>query len=268
MRGSASPVMFAAMLAGLGGCVSTSDGALVDVRRDQVMLVDAATVENRALSSYAKQNGQADGALRLMTDGPYFDRMMGIAQRLINETGTYRADAPRWEWQLVLIDNPNINLTCAPGGLMTIFVGLIEHMRLGDDEMAAIVAHELAHALREHEREDVSRKIIGGAAIAAAVIVGKGSHRDLKPLINDLSAQAHSVEQEREADILGLELLARAGYNPKAALSFWKKMELKGKTRQTEGFYAIHTDTSTIRIANLMTAMPIVMPLYESSTYR
>lgn len=255
-----------AALTTLSACASTTDRGIETVDRKQLMLIDAATVNERALDDYLTQNDQAKVAGTLVTDGPGFDRTMRIVQRLVNETGAYRADAPRWDWQLVLIARPDISLTCAPGGRLSVFDGMFDRFSLNDAELAAILAHEMAHCLREHYRENLSQKIAAGVVAVAALTLRTDSLHGRVSLKGNVFSTANSPEQEQEANALGADLLARAGYDPQMALRFWYKTELLADDSQVQDFYRLHARLSGAEHRKQLAAtMPQVMPLYLSA---
>lgn len=255
-----------ASLATLSACASTTDRGIDAVDRKQLMLVDAATVNDRALGDYLAQNDHATVSGTLVTGGPVFDRTMRIVQRLVNETGAYRADAPRWDWQLVLIARPAISLTCAPGGRLSVYDGMFDRFSLNDAELAAILAHEMAHCLREHYRENLSQKIAAGVIAVAALSIHTDSVHGRVSLNGDAFSNLNSPEQEREADALGADLLARAGYDPKMALRFWYKTELLADDPEVQDFYRLHARLSGAEHRQqLATTMPQAMPLYLSA---
>lgn len=210
----------------LSGCASTTAGGTIGIDRQQILLVSAEFVESAALSSYNQQNQTALSQKRLITTGEEYRRLTGIASRLKNHVGVFRQDAARWTWQVALIDSQMLNATCAPGGKITFYTGLIRKLRLSDDEIAAVMGHEIAHALREHGRERLSQQL---GVQAATLVVSASSNSAEKAKLVSVAAQylymmPNSREHESEADRMGLELAARAGYNPAAAANVWRKM--------------------------------------------
>jgi Zn-dependent protease with chaperone function len=211
----------------LSACANTTRSGVVGVNRSQFLVVSAFEVDRLSAISYNEQNQKAKEKGLLITSGPEYDRLKTISNRLIAQTGIFRDDTNQWNWQLVLINAPILNATCAPGGKITFYTGIIEQLNLTDDEIAAIMGHEIAHALREHGRERLSQAMAQSAVtnIAMAAAGGYGS------AINAANQAAqyilvlpNSRQNESEADAIGLELVARAGYNPRAAISLWQKM--------------------------------------------
>lgn len=261
-----SAYALAAALA-LGGCASTTKPGVVGAQRQQLMLVSADTVEKMALVNYTQQNQQAKAAGRLVTSGPEYERLSRIAGRLQKQVGTFRDDALNWNWQLVLIDAPILNASCAPGGKITFYSGLVRQLKLSDDEIAVIMGHEVAHALREHGRERVSKAYAQNALTQAALTAAPNSAAQVEAanqVAHYLYVLPNSRQNESEADGMGLELAARAGYNPNAAISVWHKMAAANKGKAPAEFLSTHPSDQT-RITELSALMPKVTPLYNAA---
>ncbi|NHZ89830.1 M48 family metalloprotease [Massilia sp. CCM 8733] len=232
------------------------------------MIVPASEVDAMALSDFSNQNQKAKSAGRLLTSGPEYTRVARIAKALQVQVPVFRDDTKDWKWELALIDAPILNATCAPGGKITFYTGLIRKLKLTDDEIAMIMGHEIAHALREHGRERMSQaKATGGlAALASVLAPTKGLQVAVASEASHyLFTLPNSRQNETEADTIGLELAARAGYNPKAAMSVWEKMAAEGGGAGNAEFLSTHPADST-RIASLTAMQPRVLPLYEAST--
>ena len=252
----------------LGACSSSTDPGAIGINRRQLLLVSSQTMENAASKSFSElnQKARATGAL---VQGPQLDNLQNIARRLIAQVGIFRKDALNWKWQISLINSKTVNACCMPGGKIVFFTGIIQQLNLTNDEIAAIMGHEIAHALREHSREQASEQVglgvLSGVAGIGASIAGVPSIGvDLgKSAMNYFITLPHSRRQETEADRMGLELMARAGYNPEAAVNVWRKMQAanKGSTPQ---FLSTHPSHST-RIKDLQSFIPIVQPLYEDA---
>jgi predicted Zn-dependent protease len=258
----------AAVLVGLAACetVRTTQPGTVGVDRKQRMLVSEAEVEKGAEQAYAqeKQKAQAEG--KLNSNSALTSRVRNVSQRLIPGTGVFRSDAPNWPWEVNTLTTKELNAYCMPGGKIMVYSGLVEQLNLSDAEMAAVIGHEMAHALREHSRERISRAYAQQIALAGvAVVTGAGEGAlDLANSVASVTFQLpHSREQESEADTIGLELMARAGYDPNAAVSVWKKM-MAANQGGTPQFLSTHPSPQT-RIQDLQNLVPRVMPLYQRS---
>jgi predicted Zn-dependent protease len=257
----------AAAAAILSACASTTKPGAVGVQRQQLMLVSAEKVEQMALVNYTQQNRAAQQAGKLVTKGAEYDRVKRIAARLQPHVTAFRDDAAKWNWQLTLIDAPVINATCAPGGKITFYTGLIRQLKLNDDEIAVIMGHEIAHALREHGRERVSKAYAQNALTSTALAAAPNSQAQIEAagtVAHYLYTLPNSRQNESEADAMGLELAARAGYKPDAAVNVWRKMGALDKGAQPPQFTSTHPSNET-RISEITAMLPKVMPLYQGA---
>jgi predicted Zn-dependent protease len=254
---------------GLTGCttVQTTSAGAVGVDRTQRMMVSEQDVEKSAAQAYAQELQRAREAGKLNTNPQLTARVRGIAQRLIPVTATFRQDAPQWNWEINTVQTDELNAWAMPGGKIMVYSGIVEKLKLTDAELAAIIGHEISHALREHTRERISRAYaqqLAVAGVAAVAGVGAGTV-DLVNQVASVTFQLpHSREQESEADIMGLELMARAGYDPQAAVSVWQKMESAQQGGGTPQFLSTHPSPGN-RIAELQARMPKVIPLYQAA---
>lgn len=259
-----------AVLIAVAGCqaVNTTSSSAVGVERKQYMLSMLTTDEIN--QSYAQMyqetlhEAQKEGTLD--TSSKQAKRLQVIGQRLIAEAPYFREDSRQWDWQVNLIDSPEINANCGPGGKIIFYSGLIEKLELNDDEIAAVMGHEIAHALREHSREQMSKAYsveLAKTGVGALLGVEKSTMDLANIAVNYGMMLPNSRGAETEADLIGIELAARAGYDPNGAVSLWKKMEKAGGKGPAE-FMSTHPSSST-RIKNLQEAIPKVMPLYEQA---
>lgn len=252
----------------VGGCetVKTTKPGAVGVDRKQHMLVSEKEVEQGAEQAYAQEISKARQAGQLNTDKALTARVRAVAQRLIPATGAFRADAPRWEWEINTLQTKELNAYAMPGGKIMVYSGLVDQLKLSDAELAAVLGHEISHALREHSRERISREYAQQLALAGvAVVTGAGDGAmNLANSVASVTFQLpHSREQESEADEIGMELMARAGYDPNAAVSVWKKMMAANQGGPPQ-FLSTHPSASS-RIQDLQRLVPKVMPLYLKS---
>lgn len=247
----------------LAGCASSTKSGEVGITRSQLLLVPAETIERASQASYTKQNEQARQAGRLVTSGAEYQRVNTIATRVRSQVSVFRDDAVKWNWSLALIDSPELNATCAPGGRITIYTGLIRQLSLTDDEIAAVIGHEIAHALREHGRERVSQAFLAQGLLQAASRSSLNANT-LEMITKYLFLMPNSRENELEADRMGLELAARAGYDPQAAIGIWTKMAEHSKGKNPPEFLSTHPSHEN-RIEELRRIVPTVMPLYQAA---
>ena len=249
----------------LSACANTTRPGAVGINRSQFMMASSEEVNRLSAVSYSEQNQKAKEKNILVTSGPTYERLKLIANRLIPQTEAFRDDTRQWDWRLTLIDAPTLNATCAPGGKITFYTGIIEQLNLTDDEIAAIMGHEIAHALREHGRERVSQAAAQNVLVNIAMAVA-GPYGSAVSAANQGAQYAivlpNSRENETEADAIGLELAARAGYNPMGAITVWQKMLKATKDNSSPEFLSTHPSGET-RIEQLTALMPAVEPLYK-----
>lgn len=252
----------------LVACTSTSRPGVVGVERTQFMMISAAQIDRISASSFEQQAKAAQKKNILITSGPQYERLKTIANRLIPQTAVFRDDTHAWNWGLQLIDSPMVNATCAPGGRITFYSGIINKLNLTDDEIAAIMGHEIAHAVREHGRERVSQalaqNVFSNVALATA---GPGSAKSIdaaNQIMQYVLVLPNSRQNEIEADAIGLEIAARGGYDPRAAITLWEKMSKESKGKNPPEFLSTHPSNQN-RIKELSALMPRVMPLYEAA---
>jgi Zn-dependent protease with chaperone function len=254
----------------LTGCqaVNTTSGGAVGVERKQYMFSMLSTQEVNQMyaQSYQQTLGEASSQGALDKTSANAKRLRTIADRLIKQAPLFRADSAQWQWEVNLIKSPELNANCGPGGKIIFYSGIIEKLKLTDDEIAAIMGHEIAHALREHGREAMSKAYgIELTKQGAGALLGLGAD---SLALADAAVQygmtlPNSRGNENEADLIGLELAARGGYNPNAAVSLWQKMAAASEGAPPE-FMSTHPSSSS-RIAALQAAIPKVMPLYEQA---
>lgn len=260
-------VWLVASLAWLAGCQTTTRGGAVDADRPQLMLVSSAQLEQLAAQSYAKLRAESAQKGTLNTDAAMLRRVRAIADDLRPQTAVFRRDAPGWPWEVNVIASQDLNAFCMPGGKMVVYAGLVDRLRLTNDEIAIVLGHEIAHALREHSREQVSQAIAAKTAIgvgAALLGLGTGSADLANTAYDALVATKFSRSDETEADRIGLELAARAGYDPRAGVSVWQKMLDASQGGRPPEFLGTHPKEST-RIREIERLLPTLMPLYEAA---
>jgi predicted Zn-dependent protease len=253
----------------LGGCASTTKPGAVGVERQQTLLVSSAEIDRAAAQSYRKIIAEAARKGLLDRNPQQVARVREIARRLTAQTGTFRPDASGWKWEVHVISSNELNAWCMPGGKIAVYTGLLDKLKLTDDELAAVMGHEIAHALREHGREQASEQLATAAAIGivAAVLGAPSGSVDLASLVANLTiSKPNSRTHETEADRIGVELAARAGYDPYAAVSLWQKMARAGGSEPPQ-LLSTHPSSET-RTADLKVYAARVEPLYQQAKKR
>lgn len=263
-------IFFVCTVLWLAGCqaVNTTQGGAVGISRTQFMMpgVSSEQLNQEYAKSYHDMQRKAVAKGALDKSSAMAKRVQNIANRLINQTSTFRSDAQGWQWETSLIKSNELNANVGPGGKIVVYTGLITQLNLTDDELAAVMGHEISHALREHSRESISRAYASQLAKQSAVaLLGIGQAGSQ---LADIAMQygmtlPNSRSNESEADLMGIELAARAGFNPSAAISLWEKMGHASNNAPPE-FLSTHPSSSS-RIAELRAAIPRVIPLYEKA---
>ena len=267
----------AALLAGGAGLVvpalaqqaATADaGVRADVGKESTFtrLVPAEQVEQAAVQQYAQMMRKAADQRALGPDNhPQVQRLRAIAQRIIPFTEAWNPRARQWRWEVNLLGSQDLNAFCMPGGKIAFFYGILAQLQLSDDEVAAIMGHEVAHALREHARERMGKTAatrIGASVLSAFLGLG-GTGDALLNMGSQLLTLKFSREDESEADIVGMELAARAGYDPQAGVTLWQKMLAANKGAPPQ-FLSTHPSGAT-RIQDIEAKLPKVAPLYAAA---
>ncbi|MBW8905728.1 MAG: M48 family metallopeptidase [Betaproteobacteria bacterium] len=259
-----------AVVAALGaGCqtVDTTKAGAVGVERQQRMALSSEQVNAEAQKAYAQMMGQAQQKGALDKDAAQVARVKAIVSRLIPQTAAFRDDAPKWAWETHVLTTDEVNAWCMPGGKIAVYTGLLNKVQPTDDELAAVLGHEMGHALREHTREQMSQQAITQTAIGGlGALLGIGDlGQSLAGAVANVTMELpKSRGMEKEADDIGVELAARAGYNPQASVSLWQKMEKVAGGSEPPKFLSTHPPSAD-RVADLQKQIEKVMPLYQQA---
>jgi predicted Zn-dependent protease len=244
------------------------DGVKVDKMSPLRNLVPESQLEAAAMQQYTsiKQQARQHGALA-PDNHPQAERLRAIAKKLIPHATRWNERAAKWNWEINLIGSKEVNAFCMPGGKIAFFSGLLSSLKLTDDEVAIVMGHEIAHALREHGRERAAKS---GLANAGAKIAGIGLSAifGIDPNLSvaatggvaNLTMLKFSRDDETEADVVGLDIVARAGYDPRAGIALWQKMAMVSKGAPPQWFSSHPAGKN--RIAEMRKRLPEVMPLY------
>lgn len=246
--------------------MAQQEGVAVDRMSRLRGLVPEKQLEEQATMQYEelKQQAGQKGVLAADTDAE-LQRVRAISRRIIANATRWNPNAADWQWEINLIRSPNVNAFCMPGGKIAFFSGLVDKLKLTDDEIAIVAGHEIAHALREHGRERVAKGNLLqlGASLGSAIfglgqtgqaVVGQGAQ---------LALLRFSRDDETEADTVGLDLVARAGYDPRAGVALWRKMALLEKSAPPQ-WLSSHPSGNN-RIAQIQKTLPQVMPVYAKA---
>jgi len=262
-------ILVAALCAALAGCATNPITG-----RSQFILVSEEYAIGGSAAAYRSMMGQLESRGKVETGTPRVEKIHEITERLIAQAVRFRPDSANWHLQIEVIDEPkSINAFCMAGGKMGIYTGFWDKLDATDDEIAAVMGHEIAHALVSHTRERMSVAIGVGLGITAAAAVSSRDSSDfnrnyqLAALAAGLAITLpNSREAESEADQIGIELAARAGYDPAAAVTLWQKMAQEDSHAPME-FLSTHPAPET-RIARLEALVPKVEPLYVAARTR
>lgn len=260
--------ILAAMLTVLSTLPTWGQDGGVSVRRESKLarLVPAAEVEQAAAQQYEKlkQDAANNGSLAPPND-PQLQRVRAVAQRIMPFAAKWNSHASGWKWEVNLLRSNQINAFCMPGGKIAFYSGLINSLKLTDDEIAIVMGHEMTHALREHSRARIAEQTatnIGASLLSQVFGLGNTGNAVLSASTSLLGLR-FSRDDETEADAVGLELAARAGYDPRAGITLWQKMQAAHGGAPPQWLSSHPADGN--RVAEIQRHLPEVMPLYERS---
>ncbi|CAD5373298.1 Peptidase M48-like protein [Rubrivivax sp. A210] len=245
---------------------AAEEGVRRDVGRASsfTKLVSAEQVESAATQQYTQMAQQAASKGQLApADHPQVQRLRTIARRIIPHAAPWNPRATEWKWSVNLLIDPQLNAFCMPGGKIAFYSGILQKLQLSDEEVATIMGHEVAHALREHARERMGKTMAtrGAIEIGAALFGFGGAARMAADMGGQLLTLKFGRDDESEADIVGMDLAARAGYDPGAGVTLWQKMLAANKGAPPQ-WMSTHPSGDT-RIRDIQGKLPKVLPLYQ-----
>jgi predicted Zn-dependent protease len=231
-------------------------------------LVPAGQLEDGANRQYRDLLRQAAAKRALAPDDhPQVRRLRSIAARLIPFAAKWNPRAGSWKWEVNLLGSKQVNAFCMPGGKIAFYTGILDALKLTDDEVAAVMGHEIAHALREHARERMAKsELTNIGANLLGELVGGGKYAGAFQVGGNLLALKFSRDDETEADIVGLELAARAGFDPRAGVTLWQKMA--AASRGAPPAWLSTHPSGTNRIQEIERHLPEVLPLYRQASIK
>jgi predicted Zn-dependent protease len=229
---------------------------------------DSRQFDQQSKLQYDQMLNEAHKKDAVATDrNPQLIRLRAIAKRLIPYTARWNPEAAKWDWQVNLLRSDTVNAFCMPGGRIAFYNGILTKLNLTDDEVAMVMGHEIAHALREHAREQAGKNV--ATNVGARILGALGSaYFGVDPRLGDAAAGmaakgaalSYSRGDESEADLVGMDLAARAGFDPRAGIALWQKMGAVSKG-QPLPFLSTHPSGSQ-RIENMNKNMHLVLPVY------
>lgn len=247
----------ALIIIGITAAVAACSNAPV-TGRNQLLLVSESQAQEMGDQAYKEMLGKS----KLSNDPKYLEQVRRVGARVAKV-----AEKPDYQWEFNVIDDAKaVNAWALPGGKVAVYTGLL-NLGVSDDELAAVMGHEVAHALAQHSRERMSQALtqqIGLAALGATGKLGEGGLQAVNLALGIGVGLPFGRKQESEADYIGLELMAKAGYDPRAALSFWQKMEKASGGNKPPEFLSTHPSSDN-RMRDIEAALPKYIPVYEAN---
>jgi predicted Zn-dependent protease len=253
----------------LAGCAENSITG-----RKQLMLVSEGQALSGSATAYAEMMGQLEKKKQIETGTPRAEKVREITERLIAQAVRFRPETASWSWDVQVINDPKtVNAFCMAGGKMAIYTGMWDQLKATDDEIAQVMGHEIAHALANHTQERMSVAMATSLGLAvASIAVAQRTDSPAAGLALQGAALAAAVaiqlpnsrESESEADQIGIDLAARAGYDPKAAVTLWEKMGKLSGGKLPPEFLSTHPSPQT-RAAKLQELGARAAPLYAAA---
>jgi predicted Zn-dependent protease len=249
----------------VGACATSPTG------RKQLMLVSEEQAITSSRQAYAQEMTKYEQQGKLVTDPRLLARVRSITERLVAQAINERPDSANWQWSVEVIDDPKtVNAWCMAGGRMAIYTGLIQKVDPTDDELAQVMGHEISHALANHTAERMSMAMAGNLGVLAAGAVSNNPNETMAVAATaaQLAVQLpNSRAAESEADQIGIELAAKAGYDPRAAVTLWQKMSKVSSGGAPPAFLSTHPSDEQ-RQSRLARLTPKMMPYYQATGTR
>ena len=265
------------VLALAAGAVSAQQPAPMNPKADGIpvtklsrlrVFADEQQMNQQSKLQYAQLLNEAKQKEALVPEShPQVKRLRAIAARIVPHAQRWNPAAADWDWEVNLLNSDQVNAFCMPGGRIAFFSGILTKLNLTDDEVAMVMGHEIAHALREHAR----KRAVQSTAVSIASKLGGAvlsSYLGIDPRITDaganmagqLTVMKFSRGDETESDLVGIDLAARAGFDPRAGIALWQKMGAVNAQQPME-FLSTHPSGNS-RIQDMQKQMPLVLPVY------
>lgn len=260
----ALPLVLGLAVVGFRYCSAEEQTVPIIGREQKVGMSDDQQIQLGA-QYYDQFLQQESGAI--VTSGPGYEMVTEVTDRLIEVAAEFK---PEFEWAVSLVDSPQANAFCLPGGKIVVYTGILQPADTPEG-LATVLAHEVAHALAEHGAERIFRQELTDTAVQFAAGAFADDPVEFRNIAGLLGAGAQvglslpwSRDQESESDRIGLILMARAGYDPRAAVGFWERMSeaTEGQKRPPE-YLSTHPESST-RIEQIEGWLPEALEEYEA----
>ncbi|WP_175745334.1 M48 family metallopeptidase [Burkholderia ambifaria] len=231
-------------------------------------LIPSPLLEQLTASEYAQiVQTAADSDRLLPANQPRVKRLRAIVMKLAPYSVKWNDRVKSWAWDVNAIRSRDIRVTCLPGGKVLVYGGMLDRVRLNDDELGVLLAHGIAHALREHARSNLSTA--SQTSLRAAALPPLFGVGDPLPQALNLGARLQTLRydptDETEADVIGGDIAARAGFDPRAAITLWDKLAAATRANKKSGFIYTHPYGATRR-QDLLNRLQDLMPLYAKAT--
>jgi len=238
--------------------------------RSQARIVSDDQAARSSQHAYSQLLSEAHQERALDNNPATVARVRGITDRLVAQAVQFRPETRSWRWEVHVLKSPEVNAWCMAGGKMAVYTGLLQKIKPSDAELAQVMAHEISHALLSHQAEKLSRVQMQQTGLQLGVIAGAIAGYDLRGVAGLADAAAtvglqlpNSREAEAEADKVGMELAARAGYDPRASAALWEKMLHIGGGQSPE-WLSTHPSPET-RLQAVRALAEKLMPVYEQA---
>lgn len=257
-----APLAIAALLS-ISGCASVADMAGYN----------SAALNAQSAKAYTQVKQQAQAQRMIDHSSATSQRIQKVFRRMVPYATQANQTGIPFQWEMMVIRTDELNAWAMPGGKMAFYTGLVERLNLNDAEIAAVIGHEMTHALQEHSKKDAGQKILTGLAtqIGGSILQSQtGIHADVLNLGSDFLSEfginrPYSRSQEYEADAGGLRLMAQAGYHPASALTVWQKMnQVNNNNHALNAIISTHPNNNA-RIEAMRKLLPEVMPIYHAA---
>ena len=243
-----------------------ADGVKVGEGSSLKNMVPASQLEQSATKQYNSMKQKASQKNALAPENhPQVIRLRAIAKKILPHAYAWNPDSQAWKWEINLFVSDEVNAFCMPGGKIAFYTGILEKLKLNDDEVATVMGHEIAHALREHARDRLAKSQLGNLGanvLSQALGLGSLGSQAINQGVQ-LVGLSFSRSDEKDADLVGMDLAARAGYDPRAGISLWQKMGQLSKDRPAE-WLSTHPSGDS-RIYEIQRNLSDVLPLYAKA---